>query len=175
MKPHGVPKQEMKLWYGATTGKTSWSVRFTAPWKKISFTLVMPACMVMTPLVGQPVTDQGVELLGEEQAGRPFLQGLHEVDDDEVEALGGLLEIGPGVLVQQPGPGVVEGPLVHLGQVLLALLDHLAVDVHHEAVGDRLVAEDLPDRGAFAPADDHGLLGPGVGQEARAAPGSRGR
>ena len=49
MKPHGVPKQEMKLWYGATTGKTSWSVRFTAPWKKISFTLVMPACMVMTP------------------------------------------------------------------------------------------------------------------------------
>src|SRR6266849_1365998 len=119
------------------------------------------------PLVGQPVTDQGVELLGEEQAGRPFLEGLHQIHHDQVEALVGLLEIGPGVLVQQPGPGVVEGALVHLGQVLLALLDHLTVDVHHEAVGDRLVAQDLPDRGPLAPADDHGPLGPRVGQEAR--------
>jgi hypothetical protein len=56
---------------------------------------------------------------------------------------------------------------VHLRQVLLALLDHLAVDVHHQAVGDRLVAEDLPHGGAFTPADDHGLLRPRMGQEPR--------
>src|SRR6266540_728479 len=49
MNPQGVPKQEMNPWYGATTGKTSRRVRWTAPKKKISLTLVMPACMVITP------------------------------------------------------------------------------------------------------------------------------
>ena len=87
---------------------------------------------------------------------------------DEVEALARPLEIGPGVLVTELGPGVLERPLVHLGQVLLAELDHLAVDVDHDGVAHRGVAEHLAERGALAAADHQpgprGRLG---GQHAR--------
>ena len=117
------------------------------------------------PLVGEPAPDQAVELPGEQQAGRSLFQGLHQVDHDQVEALGGLLEIGAGVLVQQAGARVVKGAAVHLGQVDLALRHHLVVDVHHEAVGDGRVAEDFPDRGSLPAADDHGAAGVGMGQE----------
>src|SRR4029453_17134587 len=85
----------------------------------------------------EPVADQRVELLGEEQTRRALFQGLDQVDADEVEALARLLEISPGILVTELGPGVLERPLVHLGQVLLAEVDHLAVDVDHDGVGHR--------------------------------------
>src|SRR6266850_2438536 len=98
----------------------------------------------------EPVADQRVELLGEEQARRTLFQGLDQVDADEVEALARLLQIGPRVLVTQLGPGVLERPLVHLGQVLLAEVDDLAIDVDHDGVGHRGVAKHLAKRGALA-------------------------
>ena len=75
------------------------------------------------------IAHQGVELLGEELAGRPFLEGLDEVHHDEVEALGGVLEVRAGLLVEHARAGVVQGSLVHLGEVLPALRHHLGVDV----------------------------------------------
>ena len=117
--------------------------------------------------IREPVPDQRVELLGEEQARRALFQRLDEVDHDQVKAIGGLLEVGARILVQEPGPRVVERALVHLGQVLLALVDHLAVDVDHQALGDAAVAEDLADGRALAAPDDHGALGTRMGEQAR--------
>ncbi len=108
------------------------------------------------PVVRQPIADQGVELGGEEQARRALFERLGQVHHDQVETLLGLLEVGAGVLMQHPGARVLEGALVHLGQVLLALLDHLTVDIHHQAVGDGGVPQDFPDRRALAASDDHG-------------------
>jgi hypothetical protein len=90
-----------------------------------------------------------------------------QVDDDQVEAIARVLEVGAGVLVEQPGARVVERPLVHLRQIPLALLDHLAVDVHHQTIGDAPVPQDLADRGALAAADHHGAPRVGVDEEPR--------
>jgi hypothetical protein len=88
-----------------------------------------------------------------------------EVDGDEVEALLALLQIAARVLVPYLGPGVVERALMHLRQVRLAELDHLAVDVDHDGPGDGRVPENLPEGGALAPADHQGTLGCRVGGE----------
>jgi len=63
---------------------------------------------------------------------------------------------------------VPPGALVHFGQVRLAELDHLAVDVDHDGPGDGGVAENLPERGAFAAPDHQGATGRRLGgQQAR--------
>ena len=113
----------------------------------------------------EPVPHKRVELLGEQHARRPFLEWLHEIDGDEVEALLALLEIAARVLVPQLGPGVVERALMHLRQVRLAELDDLAVDVHHDGAVDGGIPEDLPQGGALAAADHEGASRRPVGGE----------
>ena len=49
MNPHGVPKHEMNVWYAATTGKTSRSVRWMEVKKSSSLSFVIPAWSVMAP------------------------------------------------------------------------------------------------------------------------------
>src|SRR5262245_9299784 len=115
----------------------------------------------------QAIFDQRVELAGEQHARRPFLERLDQIDRDEVEALLALLQIGARVLVPELGARVVERALVQLGQVRLAKLDHLAVDVHHDGTRDRGVSKNLPEGGAFTAADHQGALGSRLrGQEA---------
>src|SRR6185295_12088597 len=116
----------------------------------------------------QPVTDQRVELLGEEQAGRALLERLDQVYRDEVEALRGTLEIAAGVLVPGLRARVLEGALVHLRQVLLAEVHHLAIDVHHDGAVDGRISEDLAEGRSLAAADDQpGLRRPLGGEHAR--------
>ena len=50
--------------------------------------------------------------------------------------------------------------------MLLALLHHLTVDVHHEAIGDGRVPEDFPDGSPFPASIDHGAHRFRVGEEA---------
>src|SRR5437867_7682722 len=104
-------------------------------------------------LRAQALADQHVELPGEQHARRPFLEGLHEVDDDQIEALVRPLEVRPGVLVPQFGARIVEGAPVHLGQVLAAERHHLVIDVDHDGPGDGGAFEDFAKRRPFAAAD----------------------
>src|SRR3989442_1591902 len=64
--------------------------------------------------------------------------------------------------------GILEPPLMHLGQILFAELAALAVDVAHAPALDAGVAEDLWGGGPPPPADDQSGLGrPLGGQHAR--------
>jgi hypothetical protein len=58
------------------------------------------------------------------------------------------------VLVPDLGPRVVEGALVHLRQVTLAQLHHLAVDVDHHRAPHAGVPQHLPEGGPLT-ASDH--------------------
>ena len=60
-------------------------------------------------------------------------------------------------------PRVLEGALVHLRQVLLAELDHLAVDVDHDGAPDAGIPEDLPEGGPLTAADDQAGLRAALG------------
>src|SRR5439155_25349098 len=95
-----------------------------------------PSLQRHRPAAREPISHERVELPGEQHARRPFLERLDEVDGNEIEALLALLEITARVLVPHLGARVVERPLMHLRQVRLAELDHLAVDVHHDGTGD---------------------------------------
>ena len=63
------------------------------------------------------------------------------------------------------GARIVEGALVHLGQVLAAEVDQLAVDVHHHRALDTRVAQHLAQRGALAAAGDQDALRRRVGDQ----------
>ena len=108
-----------------------------------------------------------VELYGEEHQGRALFQRIGHVDDGDVEAAGGLLQVGVGVGMDEFEAGVVEGPPVEVGQVLPAQLDHLAVEVHHHRAPDRVVRQRLSGRRALAAAGDEHVARVGVRQHGR--------
>src|SRR5439155_1266728 len=71
-------------------------------------------------------------------------------------------------VVPNVGARILEDPLVHLRQVLLAELDDLAVNVDHDPAPDAGVAKDLAKGGPLAAADDQARLGRVIaGQHAR--------
>src|SRR5689334_10626352 len=113
----------------------------------------------------QTITHERVELLRKEEARWPFFQGLDEVDRDEVEPLGRALQVRPGILVADVGTGVLEHALVHLRQVLLAELDHFAVDVDHDAAADARIPQDLAQGRAFTTTDDQTGLRRAIARE----------
>ena len=78
-----------------------------------------------------------------------------------------LAQVGQRIADHDVGARIVEGALVHLGQVLAAEIDQLAVDIDHDGALDAGVAQHLAQGGALAAAGDQDALRVGVGDQGR--------
>ncbi len=95
-----------------------------------------------------------VEALGVEHVRRTALHRVGEVQQDDVETLGGALQVRRGVVDLQVQPGVVKGALVVPLQVFAAQVDDLGVEVDHHGPLHGVVPKRFPGRGAFPAACD---------------------
>mmetsp|Transcript_14064 Transcript_14064/g.40489 ORF Transcript_14064/g.40489 Transcript_14064/m.40489 type:complete len:217 (-) Transcript_14064:30-680(-) len=94
-----------------------------------------------------------VELLRVQLVARAPLQGVVQIHDDDVIGPGGLLQDLLRIVDDQLQARVREGLLI-LNQVLLAEVHDVPVDVHHDALLHRLVAEHLAGGRTLAAAAD---------------------
>ncbi|MNZ80567.1 hypothetical protein D3C78_992070 [compost metagenome] len=104
-----------------------------------------------------------VEVLREQHLART--DGVGGVGDDHVELLLGGGDEAHAVVDHQVQARILEGALGVVGQVLLAHLDHGAVDLDHGDVLDAAVLGHFAQHAAVAAADDQHALGQAVGED----------